>query len=758
LLLDSYAPRTSATLRGRVADIEVRVLGQPQVVVNGAVAPLTGRQLLLATRLALAHPIAVARHRLLADVWPDETASDGAVRVALTRLRGALGADVVCRQNGGYILSSRARVDAERFERLLRVNGSGAEAPDRLAAIDEALRLWRGVPFDGLERVPWVESETIRLEELREQAIDERFALLLDMDEPSRLVPDLRGEFERDPTRERRAELLALALYRSGRQADALAAIDRTRDALRDRLGLDPGPALRQLELRILRHDDDLGGAAPAPASRVSTVTKSTLRTAAALAKVGAFEEAHAVLDTAIAEARERRDARGLAKALLAAARTSQASGHADPHPLIDEAREIARQLEDGPLLARCALVRFGSGTPTDKSQALVDLMEPLDLLPVTAPEHLDLLAAAAVLLLFIDGSDAADRLLAAAERLHDAAPSARSESVWLTARSIVGSVRGVDPELVDQSAARALDLARASGQTDLVVVAIQARLRALYTAGDLDTVDTLMGELDRSAREAALPFGIVRVTLCQATNALARGRLDEVPPLIATSRAEGKRLRTFAAEGAAFAQEVLLLLELDQLADVATLVRPLAADSIANSWHSILALCEDEGQRTRLRDVATQVRPDDDSFSAFVAVAAEVAARTGDAELGAWCLSHLDGRGDTTIVVGLGTLVMGFARFFAGLARVATGKLDGAARDFEAAAGLAIANGARLWHEHATVELAGVLAQTGADADRARGRKLLDGITPCSPRVRRRYDEVSAVLDGDRVGAALLR
>ena len=244
-------------------------------------------------------------------------------------------------------------------------------------------------------------------------------------------------------------------------------------------------------------------------------------------------------------------------------------SGLADPHRLIDEAREIARELEDGRLLARCALVRFGSGTPTDKAQALIDLMEPLDLLPSTAPEHIDLLCAAAVLVIFIDACGAADRLLAAAERLHAAAPTSRSEIVLLTARSIVGSVRRADPRLVDELAASALELARQTGQADLVVVSIQARLRALYTAGDLEAVDGLLAELDSASREAALPFGIVRVTLCGATNAMARGELAGVQQLIDTSRGEGRRLRTFAAEGAALAQEVVLLLELERLEEV---------------------------------------------------------------------------------------------------------------------------------------------------------------------------------------------
>ena len=216
------------------------------------------------------------------------------------------------------------------------------------------------------------------------------------------------------------------------------------------------------MELRILRHDDDLRSPADEPSpTQCSLQTDGSLRSAATLTRIGAYEEAHAILDAAIVSARDALDRRALARALLASAQTAALSGVADPHPLIDEARQIGRELRDGELLARCSLVRFGSGIPTDKSAALIELTEPLDLLPLSAPEQIDLLCAAAVLVIFIDASDAADRLMAAAERLHEAAPTTRSEVVWLTARSLVGAVRGTDPGHVDEWSARALELAR---------------------------------------------------------------------------------------------------------------------------------------------------------------------------------------------------------------------------------------------------------------------------------------------------------
>jgi hypothetical protein len=247
----------------------------------------------------------------------------------------------------------------------------------------------------------------------------------------------------------------------------------------------------------------------------------------------------------------------------------------------------------------------------------------------------------------------------------------------------------------------------------------------------------------------------VVRVTLCRATNAMARGDFAAVPELVASSRREGRRLRTYAAEGAARSQEVLLMLELDQRDELMALVRPVAAQWAASAWSAVLALCGDPSMEMPLLEVAGHIRTDEDSFPAFLAVAAEVAARRGDTDLGAWCLRHLEPRGDTAIVVGLGTLVMGFARHFAGLARAATGDLEGAAADLERAAWMATANGAHVWRGHATVELADVLAQTGRAADLVRAQLLLDGLGPDpSPRVARRRVEVTAVLEPHAVAA----
>ena len=545
--------------------------------------------------------------------------------------------------------------------------------------------------------------------------------------------------------------MLALALYRAGRQSEALEAISRVRATLRDQLGLALSPALSELEMRILRQDPDLILTVRERDGRSVGRTDSRLRAATALIRIGVYEEALTIIDATIVEARAHGDQRTLALALLAQAQALTLSGGGDPHALIDQAQAIARAVGDGQLLAQAALVRVGSGVPEDKTAALVELTEPLELLAADAPERVDLLCAAAVIVTFIDGSPAAERLLDAAQKAHESTRSPRSEAVWLAARSIVAAVHGADAAVVRDMAMKSYDAAIAADDPAVMVAAIQGLLRAEYTIGNLTAVDELLPVLERAAETALLPFGAVRVSLCRTTNALARGQLDEVPQLIDATLREGNRYRTFNAEIAAAVQQLLLLFEHDELALLADLVRLRAKERGPSTWHAILALCEPDGDGEPLIELAPLV-PVDDSFWPFVALAAEAGARREDAAIGAWCASRLDDLGDRTITVGLGTAVMGFAAHFAGLAHVAIGDLETARDRFERAITLAAGNGAALWEAHSTVELADVLARSDDSDLRMEACRLLAALRTspvvcASNRLARRVTEV------DRVG-----
>ena len=731
--------------------VAVRVLGRPTVEVDGTPVPLGGRALVLVLRLAMAEGQPVTQSRLLADVWP-EGASEGAVRVALTRARKDLGADAIVRNHGGYALDD-VSLDASRFERLVAAGRDrSSKMPHRVGNLDEALRLWSGSAFDGVEGFAWADNVARRYDELHEQAIDERFELLLFMGEHERAIPDLHAEVSRLPTRERRAELLALALYRSGRQADALALLDSTRVQLRDRLGLDPGPSLRELEQRVLRHDPALAGRPEADRARDVANVEADLRAAITLVKSGAFAEARQIVDETEQGARDAGDRRSLGFALLTKAQVIMMSGEGDPHPVIDTARQIGRELRDGKLLTRAAMVRFGSGVSSDRRAVLVELTEPIELLPSNSPEQVDLLCMAAVIVTFIDASDVAARLVEQAEHVYEETGTDRARAVLLVARGLLGSVHGDPLDVVEARAVEAYQLARSLEDPHLVVAAIQALLRVRYGRGDLDGVDTLLEPLDRAARAAMLPFGIVRVMLCRNTNALARGELDRVGEMIERAATEGARLRTFATASATATQRALLDLELEHYDRIASVARAAEARVVqSDGWRAVRALCGDVEAADSLLELG-RCAPRNDGYPSFCALAANVAAMRCDDHLGAWCAPRLDALGERAIVVGLGTAVLGFASHFAGLARVATGETEAAIARFERAVELAHDAGAWLWRAHSLVELAAVLARQADDTSRARSTELLEqlqasGTAQRSPRVMRRVHHVAGVL-----------
>jgi hypothetical protein len=160
-------------------------------------------------------------------------------------------------------------VDARRFVRLVELGRrAGREGRPEAAAstLSEALALWRGPAYAGFEATGFGAGESRRLEELRLVAVEDRIAADLDLGRARETAPELEPLVREHPLRERLWRLLVLALYRSGRQADALAAYGRARDILIDELGVEPGEELRELHGRVLAQDVTLLPPAPAPA------------------------------------------------------------------------------------------------------------------------------------------------------------------------------------------------------------------------------------------------------------------------------------------------------------------------------------------------------------------------------------------------------------------------------------------------------------------------------------------------------------
>jgi DNA-binding SARP family transcriptional activator/predicted ATPase len=247
--------------------LSFRLLGPLEVADGGRSVAITSRRerALLAALLLRTGEVA-STDRLLDDLWGERPppAARASLQNAVSHLRAKLGADVLLTRSPGYVLSVEPEeVDLHRFQRLVTEAWERPPA-ERAAKLQEALALWRGPALADLAFEPFAELECARLDELRlaaeEDLLDARLALGAD---PGALIPRLEALVAEHPLREGLRGQLMLALYRAGRQADALEAYRAGRDTLLDELGLEPGPALKALEGAILRQDPSLQPAAP---------------------------------------------------------------------------------------------------------------------------------------------------------------------------------------------------------------------------------------------------------------------------------------------------------------------------------------------------------------------------------------------------------------------------------------------------------------------------------------------------------------
>jgi DNA-binding SARP family transcriptional activator/streptogramin lyase len=248
--------------------VSFRILGPLEVQDDGMDLPLgTGRQRALLGLLLVQDNGLVSSGRLIEELWagqPPATAQK-ALHGYVSQLRRALGHGVIVTRGSGYRLAA-ADTDAKQFERLTKL-AAEQDAKEAVATLERALGLWRGRAFEEFEDEEWAWLEIARLEELRLTAIEQRIGAELELGHDAELVPELEKRVAEYPSREQLRAQLMVALYRSGRQTDALEVYRRGRQVLHDELGLEPSPSLAELERQILRHDDTL----TAPTRRVRT-------------------------------------------------------------------------------------------------------------------------------------------------------------------------------------------------------------------------------------------------------------------------------------------------------------------------------------------------------------------------------------------------------------------------------------------------------------------------------------------------------
>jgi DNA-binding SARP family transcriptional activator len=246
--------------------LEFRILGPLEVTAGGVPLPITGRnQRSVLTLLLLRANEPVSSERLITEIWGEHPpkAATASLQNAIHQLRKTLGPATLPRRPTGYELSvDPERFDLGRFERLTR-DARKATPAERARALREALDLWRGRALADSELETFAQDDARRLEELRLAALEDLFDAELALEHDADVVAEAEPLLRSNPLRERLRGQLMLALYRTGRQADALRVFHEGRRMLVDDLGIEPGRSLQQLYGQILRQERILEHSAP---------------------------------------------------------------------------------------------------------------------------------------------------------------------------------------------------------------------------------------------------------------------------------------------------------------------------------------------------------------------------------------------------------------------------------------------------------------------------------------------------------------
>jgi DNA-binding SARP family transcriptional activator len=467
--------------------MKVRVLGALEVLgPSGWDAPSAAKRRQVLAVLALDPGEVVSPDRIADAIWGDAVPVSGpkVVQNHVLRLRRSYGDGLVTTRPGGYALGlDRGTTDAQDFASLTRAGRIALEAGkpvESLRSLDEAIHLWRGRPFPDVEHWLPARAETARLEELYRGAVEHRLDAQIASGAHHDAVADLEVAVAAEPLRERRWELLMLALYRSGRQAEALRAFQRARSLLIDELGIEPGVALRELDGAIAAQDDSLDGE---PRQALARARRAETQ------RLAGDERYRITIHEAARDARATGDDEALVAAAIGGVRRAgaRASGSVD--------EELVELLETAVIHAR-----------DDEARA--------QLLSALGQE----LAAS---------SDRAkprslsDRALQAARRTGDAAVI----SEVLARRSI--ALAG--PDLLDERLAATDENIRIAPHVDDALswwAALYTRIAAAIETGDIAEVEQRIVELSGATDDVDAPPARWGLKITEAWHHLLRGRI----------------------------------------------------------------------------------------------------------------------------------------------------------------------------------------------------------------------------------------
>jgi DNA-binding SARP family transcriptional activator len=740
--------------------MEIRVLGPIEVSRDGGALPFGGeRRTTLLALLCVRLDVGLTAEELAREMWGSEaSAAAVTLRSHLSRLRGLLGSSgeepVLASRGHRYRLDTAAfNLDAARFEAAVARLGrdAGISLEERSDELADALALWRGPPYETAGTTPILDAERVRLDRARSAAQEDRIAADMDLGRHRRLLSELEALAVSHPLDQRLASMYALCLYRSGRAAESVRAVQSVQHELRATTGLDPSHELVSLEHSILSGDPALDWSpspvTPAPGSRPLDAVaqdrwgagESELLVGQQLLRAGRMAEALARLREGISRVEHAGAApdggsRACDLFLALAEAHVRLRDVASAKAAALAAANMARMLGDRSRLGRAAVLGTFVNTLGDRDDAIPELCE--EALGLLGEDELALQATVLAgradyeAVALGDGRRAAQTArgaLAVAQRSRD--PVALSRCLWIQL-DVLGWTPRVGERLV--LAERLVALAGTTDDAEAEYFGLKSRAINTLVLGDLATFDRELARLETQGRDVRDGYSRIQVLLWRGMRAIMDRRFDDVEPAIASLLTLASREPNVQnlATGQLFAarweegrlDEYLPILE-EHVRRVPGIPAFAACLALAR------AVCGDvDGAARVLSDIVRDggvESPRDPTWTTTLCLLAEVAVLVGDATVARVLLRELAPyRGQLAVLSGGVACTGSMDRYLARL-NCLVGPADAARSLFESALAIETATGCPTLTARTRADFGCWLVAEGRGDDLQRGQAL---------------------------------